>query len=204
MLIPMDSTGILFSIFGLIAVGGAIFVMLWGMGFFQYLGGKKRYPSAISKEALKEKILSLNLSEIPYQITPGKETDILLEWKIVDAKWYGIFSKEKVEKTYRAFILLDDSRKTARYYEEMGSVEWHVGTNGISAPNVRYEEGFFRGRILFKKSWGVQYVIKESGKFGKVYEYKLDIGYARDPLKKIVEASGWEFVPVVRKAHAVY
>ena len=182
----MDSTGILFSIFSLMAVGGATVAMLWGVGSFQYLGGKKRSSSAVSKEALKEKILTLNLPEIPYQITPGKETDLLLEWKIVDAKWYGIFSKEKAEKIYRAFILLDDIRKTARYYEELGSVEWRVGTDGISAPSVRYKEEFLKGRILFKKSWGVQYGIKESGEFGKVYEYKFDIGHARDPLKKIV------------------
>ena len=200
----MALIGILFSIFGLIAVGVAIWVTLWSMGFFQYLGGKKKSPNAISKETLKEKISAINSPELPYQITPAKESDFFLEWKIVDAKWYGVFSKERVEKTYHAFILLDDSRKTARYYEELGSVEWHIGTDGISKPSVYYKEEFFKGRILFKKSWGVQYGIKESGKFGKVYEYKFDIGYARDPLKKIVEASGWEFVPVVRKTHAVY
>ncbi len=173
------------------------------MGFFQYLGGKKKTPSAIGKEALKEKILALNSPELPYQITPAKETDFLLEWKIVDAKWYGIFSKERVEKTYHALILLDDNRKTARYYEELGSVEWHIGTDGISKPSVLYRKEFFKGRILFKKSWGVQYGIKESGEFGKVYKYKFDIGYARDPLKKIVLESGWEFVPVVRKKYTL-
>ncbi len=200
----MALIGVLFSIFGLIAVGVAIWAMLWGMGFFQYLGGNKKISSAIGKEALKEKILGLNSSELPYRITLAKETDFLLEWKIADAKWYGIFSKEKVAKTYHAFILLDDNRKTARYYEELGSVEWHIGTSGISKPSVRYREEFFKGRILFKKSYGAQYGIKDNKTFGKVYEYKFDIGYARNPLKKIVEESGWEFVPVVRKAHAIF
>lgn len=200
----MALIGVLFSIFGSITVGAAIWIMLWGMGFFQYLGGKKKSPSAIGKEALKEKILVLNSPELPYQIMPAKETDFLLEWKIADAKWYGIFSKERVEKIYHAFILLDDSRKTARYYEELGSVEWHIGTNGISAPSVSYKEEFFKGRILFKKSRGVQYGVKDNKTFGKVYEYKFDVGYARDPLKKIIEASGWEFVPVVKKAYAVF
>ena len=199
----MALTVVLFSILGLIAVGGAVWVMLWGMGSFQYLGGKKKSPSAIGKEALKEKILAINSSEFPYQITPAKESDFFLEWKIVDAKWYGIFSKEKMSRTYSALILLDDTRKTARYYEELGSVEWHVGTDGISAPNVRYKKGFFRGRILFKKSYGVQYGIKENREFGKVYEYKLDIGYVRDPIKKAVQENGWEFVPVVRKQYVL-
>lgn len=200
----MPLIGVLFSIFGLIAVSAAIWAMLWGMGFFQYLGGKKKILSAIGKEELKEKILALNSPELFYQITPAKETDFLLEWKIADAKWYGIFSKERVEKTYHAFILLDDSRKTVRYYEELGSVEWHIGTGGILKPSVYYKEEFFKGRILFKKSWGVQYGIKENKTFGKVYEYKFDVGYARDPLKKIVEENGWEFVPVIKKAHATF
>ena len=200
----MESAGILFSIFGLIAVGGAVWVMLLGMGFFQYLGGKKISASAISKEELHKKILGLNSSEIPYQINITEESDFLLEWKIVDAKWYGIFSKEKMSKTYRAFILLDDERKTVRYYEELGSVEWHIGTDGLWKPGIRYSAQAWKGRILFQKSWGAQYGIKEDKTFGKVYEYKFDIGYARDPLRKIVEESGWEFVPVVRKAHAAY
>ena len=200
----MPLIGILFAGFGLIAVGAAIWVMLWGMGFFQYLGGKKKNPLAISKNALKGKILNLNSAELPYQITPAKESDFFLEWKIVDAKWYGIFSKEKVGKTYQALILLDDSRKTAHYYEELGSVEWHIGTDGLWRPSVRYSAEAWKGRILFQKSWGAQYGIKESGKFGKVYEYKFDIGYVRDPIKKIVQENGWEFVPVVRKKYALY
>lgn len=195
--------GIIIVAFALVAVAGAAWVMLWGMGFFQYLGGKKKSPSAINKEALKEKIFALNSAELPYQITPAKESDFLLEWKIVDAKWYGIFSKEKISKTYRALILLDNSRKTCRYYEELGSVEWHIGTDGLWKPSIRYSAEVWKGRILFQKSWGVQYGIKESGEFGKVYEYKFDIGYARDPVKKTVKDAGWEFVPVVRKKYAL-
>ena len=200
----MALIGILFAIFSLIAVGVAIWVMLWGMGFFQYLGGKKKSASAASKEELKEKILALNSPELPYQINQAEGSDFSLEWKIVDAKWYGIFSKEKMSKTYHALILLDDERKTVRYYEELGSVEWHIGTDGLWKPGIRYSAQAWKGRILFQKSWGAQYGIKEDKTFGKVYEYKFDIGYARDPLRKIVEESGWEFVPVVRKAHAAY
>ncbi len=177
--------------------------MLWGIGSFQYLGGKKRSPSAITKEALKEKIIALNSSELPYQITSAKESDFFLEWKIVDAKWYGIFSKEKMSRTYSALMLLDDTRKTARYYEELGSVEWHIGTDGLWKPSIRYSAEVWKGRILFQKSLGAQYGIKESGEFGKVYEYKFDIGYVRDPIKKVVQENGWEFVPVVRKQYVL-
>lgn len=187
----------------LLAVVGGIWAMLFGMGVGEYLGGRKKSPLAVSKEELRTKVMNLNSLDLSFEIKPGQETDFILEWKIADAKWYGIFSKERLKKTYRAFILLDESRKSARYYEEMGEVEWHAGTDGLLKPSIRYREAFFKGRILFQKSYGVQYGLKENKTLGKVYEYKFDIGYARDPIKKIVQENGWEFIPVVRKNHAL-
>lgn len=96
-------------------------------------------------------------------------------------------------------MLADENLHSVRYYEELGTVEWTAG-----APKVSYREQFFKSRILFKKSWGVRYGIKEDGALGKVYEYKFDIGLVRDPIKKLVEDSGWEFVPVIRKKNATY
>ena len=63
---------------------------------------------------------------------------------------------------------------------------------------------FFKGRILFQKSWGVQYGIEEYGTLEKIYDYKFDIGMVRDPIKKVVQENGWEFVPVIRKKNATY
>ncbi len=188
---------------GLIGILGAIagiLAMLWGLGVFEYLGGKKK-PNIvpIGKQALIEKILHLNSPQLPYQIKTAENSDLMLEWNIVDARWYGIFSKDKLKETYRVFMLADESRHSVRYYEELGTVEWTAG-----APKVSYREQFFKGRVLFRKSWGVQYGIKEDGTMGKVYEYKFDIGMVRDPIKKVVEDSGWEFVPVIRKKSATY
>jgi len=186
----------------ILAVGGGIWAMLFGMGVGEYLGGKKKSLSAAAKNELKQKILFLNSQSLPYKIIAGGETDFILEWNIADAKWYGIFSKEKISKTYRAFITLDDTRKSVRYYEELGTVEWHAGTDGLR-PSIRYSNQAQKGRILFQKSYGVQYGIKEDKTLGKVYEYKFDIDVARSPLKKIVLENGWEFVSVVRKSHVV-
>jgi hypothetical protein len=82
----------------------------------------------------------------------------------------------------------------------MVSVRWLAGVDG--PPIFNYQKNFFRGRILFQKSWGVEYGIKEDLSLGKVYEYKFDVRNVRNPIKKVVRDSGWEFVPVVRKSHA--
>lgn len=195
--------GIIVGLVALLAVGAGIWAMLFGMGVSEYLGGKKKSANATSKEDLKRKIINLNSSDLPYEIKLGQDSDFTLGWKIVDAKWYGIFSREKISKIYRAWVLLDESRKSVRYYEELGDVSWHAGSDGLK-PSISYQKAFIQGRILFQKSWGVGYGIKDDKTLGKVYEYKFDVGYARDPLRKVVLESGWEFVPVVRGKHATY
>lgn len=179
--------------------------MVWGMGWLEYLGGKKgsRVTLSLNKDELKRKMLSLNSPDLSYELKPSAESDLALVWNIVDARWYGLFAKERLKETYRAFIMLDDVRRSVRYYEELGKVEWAAGSEGL-VPKVAYQSSFFKGRILFQKSRGVGYGIKTDGTPGKVYDYQFDIGYVRDPLKKVAIESGWEFVPVVRKEHATY
>ncbi len=100
-------------------------------------------------------------------------------------------------------VLLDERKKSMRYYEELGDVSWHVGSEGLK-PNISYHRAFMQGRILFQKSWGGGYGIRTDKTLGKLYEYKFDVGYVRDPLKKVVFKNGWEFVPVVQRKHATY
>lgn len=182
-----------------------IAAIIYALGYFEYLGGKKK-PTIlpISKEKLRQKLLALNSADLQYIIKPDAKTDLFVEWKIVDAAGYAILSKERLSKTYRASLLLDESRKAARHCEETGSVRWLAGADGPLKPRVAFEKSYFRGRILFQKSWEVQYGIKEDGTPGKIYEYKFDVNRVRDPIVKTIEDNGWEFVPVVRKEHATY
>ena len=192
--------GLIGGLIGILGVIAGIVAMLYALGIFEYLGGKKKSNIVpIGKQALIEKILRLNSSQLPYQIKTAENSDLILEWNIVDARWYGIYSQESLKETYRAFMLVDESRHSVRYYEELGTVEWIAG-----APKVSYRKQFFRGKILFQKSWGVQYAVKEDGTLGKVYDYKFDIGTVRDPIKKVVIDNGWEFVAVIRKKNATY
>jgi len=153
---------------------------------------------SIGKAALLENIQNLNSPDLPYQIKPSGTSDLEIDWKIVDAKWQGIFAKEKISKTYRAFMALDEAKHTVRYWEAIGSVEWVAG-----APKVHFQSEFFRGRIIFQKSYGVQYGVKEDKTIGKVYEYKFDINAIREPIRQATLEGGWEFVEVLMKSHAM-
>jgi hypothetical protein len=188
------------GLIGTIGAAAGIGAMLWGMGVGEYLGGKKRAAAiSASKEELEQKLLALNSQDVPYLISPARETDLMLEWKIADAAWWGFFSKQGVRETYRAYLLLDAGKHTVRYYEELARVDWTVDIDGLSHPHVAYQNQFFKGRILFQKSWEAQYT---PGSAVPVYEIDFDVRNLRAPVKQAVEQAGWEFVPVVRKNHA--
>ncbi|MCJ7654575.1 MAG: hypothetical protein MUO97_04620 [Dehalococcoidia bacterium] len=197
--------GLLGLLLGLAGAGAGLFFMLYALGFFQYLGGKKRNPKAVSKETLAKRILALNDTTKPYHVVKGKESDLVAEWKIVDASWYGIFSKNKLSEAYRALLLLDEARRSVRVFEELGSVEWSAGSSGL-VPRVHFRKTFVRGRILFRKQWGVGYAIKDKTplEVGKVYEYKFDVDEIRGPIAAVVKEGGWEWVQVVARRHATY
>jgi len=106
--------------------------------------------------------------------------------------------RESLKKTYRACMVLDEGRHAVRYWEILANVEWVAG-----APKIHFRSEFFRGKIIYQKSYGVQYAIKEDGKLGKAYEYRFDINAVRGPIRDTVRASGWEFVEVLMKKHAL-
>ncbi|MCL4435681.1 MAG: hypothetical protein M1503_00760 [Thaumarchaeota archaeon] len=181
------------------------FTMIWGFGRSKHITGSKTSAAPpASKEELKLKLLALNSPNLPYEIKPVEETDLLVEWKIVDAHWYQIISKERLSETYRAYILLDDDKKEARYFEEMGTVSWSAGVNERLNPQVEYKKTAFRGRNIYNKSWGAAYGIKDDLAIGKIYEYSFDVKTVREPIKKTVEQNGWKFQQVTRKENTTY
>lgn len=190
---------------GLLGAGVGLFFALYALGFFQYLGGKNIDPRAVDKQTLQRALLSLNDPDRPFRIAPGEISDLMAEWKIVDASWYGIFNKSRLKKAYRCLLLLDEARRSVRCFEIIGTVSWTAGGNGFT-PTVHYSKSSFSGRILFQKSYGVGYGIKDlkTLEAGKVYSYRFDIDEIRTPIIDKVKANGWEWIPVTAKRHAVY
>lgn len=190
---------------GLLAAGLGLYAMFHAIGFFQYLGGKKRSNiPPVSKEELVDRLLSLNDPSKPYRIIKGVGADVIAEWKIADAEWYGIFNKSGLKEAYRAHLLVDEARYAVRCYEELGTITWTVGLNGPT-PSIHYRKSFFHGRILYKKEYAKGYGIKRLKpiEIGKVYDYRFDIDEIRDPMIAAVEESGWEWVPVTAKRHVI-
>jgi hypothetical protein len=193
------TAGIIGGIIGLIAALAGVFIAIWASGALEYTGGKKNPQSEpIGKEELRQRIIAVNSPDLPYEIKPSEKSDLEIVCKIVDAKWLGIFAKAQLKQTYRACMVLDEAKHTVRYWEAIENVEWAAG-----APKVHYRSEFFRGKVIYQKSSGTQYGIKEDNSVGKVFEYNYDINAIRGPVKQAALGGGWEFVEVLRKRNAM-
>ncbi len=169
------------------------------MGFMDSIKGIVRAKDGVdplSKAAVKEKLLELNQDGLPFQVSEGEDIDLVAEWKIVDASWYEIFAKAKLEKTHKIWLSLDETTQTVKVLEESYDVKWRAGV-----PEVSFSAEKFQGRTIGSKSFGVGYAFQGTDplKFGQVYNYRFDVSEMKNPIIEITTGAGWDYIPVVSK-----
>ena len=153
-------------------------------------------------EDLRQELIELGSSSQLFTVRPGEDCDLYLEHKIVDAKYYGVASKETVKKRYGAKIWLVEPERTVKYRE---IIEEQSGSAGVlPAPKLSAEKTFFKGKVLFKKEKEVAFGFKKPAdptSFGKVYQYDFDVAKIRGPVKQLVESNGWKFEQIILDYH---
>jgi hypothetical protein len=138
---------------------------------------------------------------------------LVIEKKIVDAAYGKVTGAEKIKKTYRAFILFDESTHEAKYNEELSESSDNVdfGSSSRSDNDARIgtmsfgtSKKLFRGRMLahkeIQKTWG----IKSDMTPGKVVDYSFDVKSLRNPLEKLLNENGWKLIQVITRKEASY
>ncbi len=169
------------------------------MGLMDSLKGIVRAKEGVvpmPKVAVKEKLLGLNQDQLPFVVSEGGEIDLVAEWKIVDAAWFEIFAKAKLEKTHKIWLSLDETTRTVKVLEESYTVKWRAGV-----PEVSFSAEKFQGRTMGSKSFGVGYAFQGADplKYGQVYNYRFDVAEMKNPIIEIVTTAGWDFTPVATK-----
>ena len=171
-----------------------------------FWGKKKTEVAPIAKTELLQKLLTLNNPSNPFEIKSSDETDLLVEQRIVDAKWREgelAMTEKALKKGYKAWLLLDEASHEARFCEEMTTeTEEKKGPFGLGG--ISSQKTTFRGKTFAHKEHG------SSGGLGsllggkKDYEYSFDVKKVHDPIKNTVEESGWSFKQVATKGAATY
>lgn len=160
------------------------------MGLWSWMtGSRKADPSrpVVPVAQLKTALLGLSRKTAPYTVRPGGpgEAELIAEWRIVDAKWYEIFAKAGMTKTFKILMRLDEATHEVRAVDLSWSVEWRAGI-----PSLSIEASAFRGQQT-SIEFGAAYGFTEDLGVGEIYRYRFATKELKDPLRKIVAESGW-------------
>jgi hypothetical protein len=171
------------------------------MGIFSKLrdtftGTKRPDPNTavLPVEELKKALEAVNRETAPFVIRRAEHDeagDFLAEWKIVDAKWYEIFSKAGLKKVFRIHMKIDEENHEVRAMDREFSVSWKAGVPSLSASATA-----FQGQKI-EVSGGTAYAFTEEFKPGQVYKYRFDTRELKKPLHEAITGAGWTYRGVI-------
>jgi len=149
----------------------------------------------IPSGALKEALLALNRGSAPWHVRDGalEGTDLIVEWKILDAQWSEIFSRSERRKVFKIYLFLDDVKKTVRSLDEEWDVEWEAGIAHLSLSGE-----YFRGQ-KWEMSYGTRVAYTEKLQSKVLYEYRFTTGEMKEPVADCISEHGWNLEGTISK-----
>ncbi len=163
------------------------------MGLFDIFTGTKRPKAGTPvkpQAALAETLLALNRDTAPWHIrktAPDDKCDLVVEWRIVDAKWYEVFAKAGLKRAFKILLKFDAAKNEVRAVDQEWSVEWNAGV-----PALQIAAAAFRGQKT-EISFGAAYAFSENLSPGQVYNYKFSTAEMKTPLQGAIMAAGWTY-----------
>lgn len=160
------------------------------MGLFDWLTGTKKPEDdvpVLPAEQLHSNLLELNRSDAPFVVRDDnvENSDLVAEWRIVDAEWYQIFAKAGLTKVAQVLMRFDTEENEIRSTDRWWTVEWTAGV-----PELSLDKEASRGQGNYRE-FGKAYAFTEEGKFGEVYNYHFDTDELKNPLQDTVTSAGW-------------
>ncbi|MER5391132.1 hypothetical protein [Saccharopolyspora sp. NPDC002686] len=158
------------------------------MRLLDWLTGTKRPLSEISPqsvEVVRAALLGVNGPDRPFVVRDGRpeNVDLVAEWKIADANWYGYFGNAAT--VGRTLMRLDASRHQVRSADQEWSVTWMRGT-----PQLTLALRCARGQIN-KKSYNATFARDGQGKLAEESRRTFSAGELKSPLQEAVTGAGW-------------
>ncbi len=166
------------------------------MGFLDKLVGTVRPKEGTpvkSQVEVRAAVLALNRTTAPWHVREAQADeacDLVVEWKIVDAQWYEVFGKAKLESIFKVLLKLDAEHNEVRALDKEWTVSWNAGIPTLA------EVSAFRGQKT-ETSFGLAYGFTETGALGEIYKYRFSTGEMKSPVKEAITAAGWSYKAVV-------
>ncbi|HEY5630529.1 MAG TPA: hypothetical protein VIR31_00235 [Nitrososphaeraceae archaeon] len=161
-----------------------------------------------NKDQLIEDIIQLGSRTGQFSALRGKDTDVFIERKIVNAEYYEAdgHGEELIEKMYRAYVLLDESSNEAKYNEEITQLSQDEALDpSTGEASFGISKSLFRGKTFVHKEFGKTWAIKKENLTpGKVIDYSFDVKSIRNPIEEILSQNGWKLSLVTLRKDATY
>ncbi len=194
----MEIIGVVVGILAVIFAGWAVLLSLGLIKKEFQVTRPKPGTAQVSKAQLKSMLLKLNKNKA-FTVSSPKDTDLLIQWTIVDKKWIEVLGPAWSKKNYYAWLLLDDDAKMVKCTEQITETGFTAGATG-----VHYETGFFRGIQLWRIERGYRWGIKPDFRVGEIYNYRFNPNDIKEVIRQIANDHGWSFGLVTSKSQASY
>jgi hypothetical protein len=144
---------------------------------------------ALSADEMKARLLGLNRASAPFRIAEGQPegVDLVAEWKIVDASWYEIFAKARLEKVFRIYLKLDAEKNEVRAQDHEYSIHWSAGV-----PRLTLAINSFKGQMAAME-FGTGFAFTETLAPGQVYKYRFNTNELKKPIQDMCASCGWTY-----------
>jgi hypothetical protein len=184
------------DVFFLVVLSGL--AILWVLVLVWFTAALVEHPrdahaQPVGVGEVRSALLALNRAHRPYRLVALTDTELKLDWTVVDASWYEFFGKVKLSMIYRARLLLRERDHEIRCHETLRSGEFFIGFRGLmptSNWHFRYQSG------MLNVVWsGVAYGIKKvfPPQIGQVYHFTLDTVRAKREIEEVAGSKGWSF-----------
>lgn len=137
-------------------------------------------------------IKRLESEKTPIAVKEEKNSNLLVEIKVVDAKWLSIMGPSWKNKTYTAYLDIDEYKKEVRLFDIIKEVGFDAGKFEFSQ-----EKYFTSGMLIDTKQQARMLGIRPDMSLGEVYKYKFDPETVRSMIKEICNEHGWDFKRVL-------
>jgi Predicted membrane protein (DUF2207) len=195
-------TGSAASVVWLLIGGLTVFSLLWAFSLVPLALALAYRPARprgrpVPLADLRRALLALNRPGRPWRLTPLSETEMRLDWEVVDPSWHERFARVTLSSRYKARFLLHEGRHEVRRYESLRTT---LGYFALEGWRVRFgwRVSYAGGWVALQRWSGVAYGITGGfpPRIGRTESFSLDTGAAAREIEAAVNGAGWGFRPV--------
>jgi hypothetical protein len=151
----------------------------------------------VSESELRQRLLAINETDSPLQVTEGKKGKMDIVWRLADAKWAGLLTLNKIKHTQIIRIKLSGEEAACRAMDITKTVRGSADAHNL---HFGFSFNFFRGIVFFQREYETQYGLTyRKGRLAidNAYQYTFNSAEMKSPAMQIVRDSGWRYKPVI-------